>query len=119
MAYTVPWQLMGIWVSGDVGDFTIYTDRFGRKVVFPKSPPKKPASKAQISHRARFKTAQSAWNDLSDSDKARLEEATLKSGIVMTGQNLYISVAMKNDQTALDTVSRQTGISLPTIPYVI
>lgn len=118
MAFTVPWQLMGIWVSGDVGDHTIYTDRHGRKVVFPKSPPTRPPSANQIAQRERFKDAQGKWKALSDSDKANLEAATIKSGIVMTGQNLYIAVALKNDQTALDTLSEQTGIPLPSIPYI-
>jgi len=118
VAFTVPWQLMGIWVSGDVGELTIYTDRFGRKVPFPKAPPDKPPSPQQIAHRARFRTAQAAWSALTADEKAQLELATNRGSLVMTGQNLYITVALRNDQDALDTLARQTATTLPTVPYV-
>ena len=118
MAYTTPWQFLGIWVSGDVGDVTIYTDRFGRKVAFPKSPPKEPPSVQQIHQRNRFATAQNNWRQLTDDEKQQLETATLRGALVMTGQNLFISVALKNDNLALQTLAKQTNTTLPTIAYV-
>ena len=109
---------MGIWVSGDVGDHTIYTDRFGRKVPFPKSPPKKPPSSKQDHQRERFRLAHVAWNALSTEEKQQLEVATIRGSIVMTGQNLFISVALNDTQDGLDTLARQTGTSLPTIEFI-
>ncbi len=118
MAYTIPWEMLGTWVSGDVGGITIYTDRFGRKVAFPKSPPDKPPSEEQIAIRARFKTAQANWKALTDVEKGKLEAAMIKANAVMTGQNFFISISLTNDQTAKETVERQTGISLVPIVFI-
>lgn len=116
--WTTPYNLLGLGVSGDLGGITIYTDRFGRKVAFPKAPPDKPPSAAQIEQRTRFANAQKAWAALTPSEKQSLEDAVNKSGIVMTGHNLYISVALTNQQESLDTVARQTGLTLPPVPYI-
>lgn len=118
MAFTVPWQLMGIWVSGDIGGLTIYTDKHGRKVAFPKAPPKEPPSPAQVHQRQRFQAAQAAWKSLSSEDKQQLETATIRGSIVMTGQNLFISVSLRNDNDALITLARQTNTQLPTVPFI-
>ncbi len=118
MAWTVPWELFGTWVSGDIDGLTIYTDRFGRKVAFPKAPPDKPPSPEQVALRARFKTAQENWKALTDIEKKNLEDAMRKANAVMTGQNLFISVSLTNDQEAYATVQRQTGISLVAITFI-
>lgn len=118
MAYTIPWNLIGLSVSGDFADLTLYTDRFNRKVAFPKAPPEKPPTAQQTAQRSRFTQAQAAWKALDQSQKDSLEEATKKGSLVMTGQNLYISVALMNDTTALKTLERQTGIILPDVPYI-
>jgi len=119
MAWSVPWNLLGLQVSGDVGGFTIYTDRFGRKTVFPKAPPEKPPSSFQLDVRRRFKSAQAAWSALSSEEKANLESACTKTSLPLTGQNLYLSIALKNDQDGRLTIQRQSGITLPEIPYVV
>ncbi|MCH7687828.1 MAG: hypothetical protein IH899_14285 [Planctomycetes bacterium] len=118
MAWSVPWNLLGLIVSGDVGAFTIYTDKHGRKTVFPKSPPEKPPSVDQIAQRSRFATAQAAWSALTDQEKADLEAACRKLSIPLTGQNLYIKVALTARQSAADTVASQSNIALPPIPFV-
>lgn len=118
MAFTPPWQLLGIWVSGDVGGITIYTDKNHRKVAFPKAPPDKPPSPEQVAQRARFKTAQANWKALTLAEKTSLEEVTKTAYIVMTGQNLFMSVSMTNDQAGYETLQRQTGIVGPVIGFV-
>lgn len=118
MAFTIPWQVMGIWVSGDIGDLTIYTDRFGRKVAFPKAPPQEPPSEAQVHQRGRFRRAQVAWKALTDAEKKQLEIASIRGSLVMTGQNLFMSVALRDDNTALQTLARQTKTVLPTVDFI-
>jgi len=118
VARSIPWNLLGFGVSGDVGGYTIYTDRKFRKVAFPIAPPEKPPSPAQINLRARFKTAQANWKAETDQVKQELEEACRRASIVMTGQNLYIKVALKNDNDALQTLAKQTGTTLPIIDFV-
>ncbi len=113
MAWSIPWNLIGLSVSGDFGDVTIYTDRFGKKVVFPKSPPKKPASPAQVIQRAAFRSAQSNWSSLSPQEKKNLELSTQILSLCMTGQNLWIHVLLKGSITLLSTIERQSGVTLP------
>lgn len=116
MAFTVPWQIMGLQVSGDVGDETIYTDRFGKKIAFPKAPPEKPPTNLQILQRTAFKNAQARWMQLTAPEKKNLEDACRKLSIPITGQNLYMHTIMKLDFSAYATVQRQSGINLPTLP---
>lgn len=105
-------------VSGDVAGYTIYTDMKGRKVAFPQAPPKEPPSPRQISLRERFRLAQAAWAALADSEKAALELATQRTSLAMTGQNLYIAIALTNRSQLIDTIARQSNLDLPAIPFV-
>jgi len=118
MALSVPAQMMGLQVSGDVAGYTIYTDMKGRKVAFPIAPPKEPPSPAQIKHRDRFRRAQAAWTALTLTQKADLERATQIASLAMTGQNFYLAVALQTNSKLVETIERQTGIDLPPIPYV-
>jgi hypothetical protein len=106
---------MGLQVSGDFADLTIYTDRYGRKVPFLKSPPKEPPSPAQVAQRASFRAAQQSWAALSASQKAALEDACRRTSIPLTGQNLWIHTKMKLDDAAYHTIERQSGINLPSL----
>jgi hypothetical protein len=118
MAWSVPWNLIGLQVSGDVGGFTIYTDRHGRKVVFPKAPPEKPPTQRQLQQRSRFRAAQRSWAALSLDDKAKLEEMTKKASAPMTGQNLWIHSALTADNPAIETLEAQTGITVPKPEFI-
>ena len=116
---SIPYNLLGLQVSGDLGPMTIYTNRHGKKVFFPKSPPKKPPSVAQIALRARFKSSQADYMALTDAEKLDYENLTKKTCIPMTGQNLWIHVSMTGDQSALDNLERQSDISVVTpIPHL-
>ena len=118
MAFTVPYNLLGFWVQGDLGGVSIYTDRFGKKVWYPKAPPHKPPSEKQLAHRQRFRLAQAAWKALTADQKATLELATNRASLCLTGQNLYIGTALRNLQGPYETIGRQTGLTLPAAPFI-
>lgn len=105
MASTVPINLLGLQVSGDVGGITIYTDRFGKKIGFPKSPPKKAPSVEQLRVRTRFRVAQAAWSTLSDDFKFQWEKMSEVNFTGQTGQNLFIHFALIDDQRAFGTLA--------------
>jgi hypothetical protein len=115
---TIPWNLLGFRVMGDLGGFTIYTDRFYRKVWYPRAPPHKPPSAAQRHFRARFKAAVAAWKSLSDSDKAALERAVHTLSLCLTGQNLFTSCALRSAFEAYETIGRQSSEVLPPLPVI-
>lgn len=110
--------LLGIWVSGDLGPWTIYTDRYHRVKWFLYSPPTKPPTQKQIAHRSRFVAAQAAWAALSDEEKATLETAVKRASLCLTGQNLYISACLTHRGDSYRTVGRQTRLNLPPLADV-
>jgi len=107
MAFTYPIDLLGFTVSGDIGGLTAYTDRFGKKVFYPKAPPDKPPSPMQAKLRAAFKSAQAEFMGLSPQAKIDWEVLISRSGLCMTGQNLFIHTAMIKDFDVLETIERQ------------
>jgi len=112
MAFTYPINLLGTTVSGDVGGMTAYTDRFGKKVFYPKAPPDKPPSEWQARLRNAFKLAQQEFMGLTPQQKADWETLIKASSLCMTGQNLFIHTAMIKDFDVLETIERQTNTSV-------
>ena len=112
MAKAVPASVLGLIVSGDLAGQTIYTDRHGRKIHYPFSPPKEPPTQLQINLRARFKAAQAEYMGTTADQKAKWEAITLKTSLCMTGQNLFIHVAMKRTFDVLATLMQQSGVSV-------
>lgn len=113
MAYSVPWNLMGFQVQGDFADWTIYTNRRGKKVIFQKDEPRKPRSPAQLKTIARFINAQAQWSALSADQKRNLELATIRLSMCLTGQNLFMSAALRDLPDHYATVARQSRLLLP------
>lgn len=105
-------------VAGDVGGYTLYTDRWGRKTLFPQSPPTIPPSAMQIVQRSRFQTAVANWVAELSSVKRAWERMSLRANVVMTGHNLYVSYSLSGDQSALNTLISQTGVVLPLPVFV-
>ena len=118
MARSIPLSLLGTWVQGDLGPLTIYTNRFGKKVAYEKAPPTRPPTERQRTQRTRFSTAQRNWSILSLEEKSQLELACTRASLCLTGQNLYIIVALKNHQTAYRTLERQTKTTLPQVAWI-
>jgi hypothetical protein len=119
MALTdMPWSLLGFHLSGDIGDFTLYTDRNRRKVIYPFSPPHKPPSDLQVHQRGRFRTAVNLFLALPAEDRANLEEACRRSSLVMGGCALYVSACLRGQNAALQTLAQQVNLPLPEAPFV-
>lgn len=118
MAWSVPWNLIAMYLSGDVGGYTVYSDRYGRPTWFPKDTPSRPPSTEQQVLRSRFKQAQSNWKAADETTRRNYETATRLLSMPLTGQNLWISVSMRHDTSGLETVAAQSGLILPTPPFV-
>lgn len=110
---TIPWDLIGHRVIGDIAGFTTYTDRYGRITVFSKAPPHKPPTGAQITQRAKFRDCVNAWKALTDDEKAALERTVHTLSLCLTGQNLFVSCSMKQKPDVYTTCARQAGETLP------
>ena len=119
MALGIPANALGLIVAGDVGGYTIYTDRHGRKVVFPRSPPKKPPSPMQIKQRARFAQAVTNWRNATQLTRDQFEALSMRANICMTGHNLFIALSLRDDPKLFDTLKRQTGLPAPLPVFIV
>jgi hypothetical protein len=117
MAWTIPWQIMGLQVAGDFGDVSIYTSMKGQKVVYPFSPPKEPKTAKQLGQRSRFKAACINWQTLSQTEKDDFERVSLALSLPLTGFNLWVSASLRADRD-LTALERQSGITLTHPPYI-
>jgi hypothetical protein len=118
MAWTLPLNIMGTVVQGDLADHTIYTDRHGKKVFFQRTKPDDPPSYGRSLQRARFVFAQKSWNALLPDQKKTLEMAVARTSLVMTGQNLFISCTLTGRDDIYHTVGRQAMLVLPPLPQI-
>lgn len=105
---------LGFQPTGDLGPLTIYTNKRGRTVSFPKAPPLEPATLFQKRQRLRFQFIAEGWQKLSQADKAAWELATKRLSLYCTGYNLFTWWHLKYDWPALNTIQRQSGITLHT-----
>jgi len=105
--------LIGWRVSGDMGPYTFYTSRRGNVVYFPKAPPLNPPSQQQLEQRAKFIAAASAWKELNQYQQGQWQLAATKAGCICTGYNLFVHYIATPTTAYIDTVSRQSGITLP------
>lgn len=112
MAWSCPWNYLGMIVSGDVGGYTIYTDRFGKKVIYPASPPKCPSTPNQLLQRLRFRLAQADYMSQPAAVKLAWETIPKRASLCATGQNLWLHFALCPDPAALQTLIRQTGVQV-------
>lgn len=112
-----PPGLIGLMISGDLGPLTIYTTKKRRIVAFPKSPPHKPGSPAQLTQRYRFAQAQNAWRELTIVQQQAYVDVVNGLSICMTGANLWIHFCLMHDIGVWDTLQSQSGITLSLFPF--
>lgn len=105
-------SLLGLVVNGDLGGLTIYTDRFGKKVVYEKSPPEKPPSDLQVIQRQRFRLAQAEYAALTSDQKLDYETLAQRASLCLTGQNLFIHVALVHSYALLNTLQHQWALDV-------
>lgn len=111
-------QILGIYVAGDLGDMTLYTNHKGRIIWFPRAPPTKPASDLQRMQRRRFGNAILNWRNLSLADKTAWCAAVKASGIDITSLGAWISLSMKPDPSGLALLQAHSLYTLPEPPPV-
>jgi len=109
---TVPPQLLGLTVSGDMGGNTYFTNKNHKVVVFPVAPPKKPPSLNQLIQRYRFRMTVASWTMRPPYIQNQYTLASERMSLCMTGLNLYLHLAFAQDWNTIHTIFNQTGITL-------
>ncbi len=106
------YRFLGWNTQGDLGPYTLYTDRRQSLVIFLKAPPRTPPSWRQKAQRNRFRQAASLWNALSPDRRKAWQLATDRAHLALTGYDLFIYFTLKNDRPAIQTIERQTHVKL-------
>jgi len=114
----IPASMLAYDVSGDLGPLTLYRSKNGTTVAFPRSPPKRPPTPAQLTQRKRFQDAMLAWNALTVEQQRAYEHATLVLSLPLTGLNLWIHFCLVHDLTALHTIELQSRTTLTEPPQL-
>lgn len=104
-------NLLGIVIWGDFADMTMYRCH-GKLILFGKTRPEKPPSDLQVEQRAKFSAAVDAWNGLTQDQRDTWELATRRLSLCLHGWNLYLHWQLTDDTSAIQTIERQTGLTL-------
>lgn len=114
MAQTPPNVLafIGLQPTGDFGFWTIYTTKRRGIVWFAKSPPKKAPSYKQLHQRDRFRSAATSWRKLTPAARAAWATACARARLQLSGYCLFVYFQLTRDQATIETIQRQSGITL-------
>lgn len=104
--------LLGFNPSGDLGPYTIYTNKRGLPVWFLKAPPRQPPSLLQRLNRSRFQAAAWLWVNTPFAERLAWNNAARLAGLTITGYNLFTYYVHTADVDAIKTVERNSGIPL-------
>jgi hypothetical protein len=105
-------RLLGFQAQGDVAGFTLYTSQRGQIVWFPQSPPKEPPSWRQLHFRGLFDAAAAYWKLLTQQQRNDWERASKRASLGIGGYALYVYRFTKHQPGIINTISRQTHITL-------
>ena len=103
---------LGFVAWGDIGPTTIYKRKDGRLVIFKKTWPDKPPTGDQLDQRSRYSCAALAWRTLTPDKKTAWTQAAARASLCMTGYNLFLHWQLSDDDSAIETLERQTSTSL-------
>jgi hypothetical protein len=107
-----PWMLLGFRPTGDVGQFTMYTNRKGKLVCFLKTRPAKPFTSRQKANMRQFTAIATVWRSMAPWQRQQWRLASQRAGLSVTPYNLFVYSNMQPDSTPLLTIQRQSGIDL-------
>lgn len=104
--------IVGLTPSGDLGPLTGYTSKRGKPVWFQKAPPKSPPTGWQRQQRNKFRVIAILWQTLQPQQRLDWEAAALKANLNVTGYNLFVWYQHTLEDATINTVERQSGITL-------
>ena len=113
LAKSMLFRWLGFNSQGDLGGWTFYTSKDKGLVFFPKSPPLKPPSYLQTVQRNKWRLAATVWRAYTTAQQDLWERAAIAAHLWITGYNLFMFTILTADRSYLQTIERQSGITLP------
>lgn len=105
-------NFLGVNIQGDLAGITCYRSKRGGVIWYPKAPPKCQPSQLQIDQRAKWRAILDDWLALTDAARADWMLITERASLSLHGLNLYIWWRCSEDDTVINTLERQTGITV-------
>lgn len=105
--------LIGLKIQGDLGPITCYTSKRNRVVWYLKAPPKDPPSWQQVDQRNLFQMIGWAWQALGAINQTVWNAAAAAANLRISGFNLFSYLYVTGDESVIETIEHQTGLSLP------
>ena len=105
-------NLFGLVIWGDFGPTTLYRDHRRRLVSFAKTWPAKPPTDAQQTQRDALTATAAAWQALTPAQRAEWNTAARRASLYMHGYDLFVHWSLTGDDTAMQTLERQTNTDL-------
>lgn len=99
---------LGFIAWGDINELSVYRDKQGKMIFFPKTWPDKPPSESQLAQRAKYTAAAVLWKALSDNEREQWDLACRRACLCMHGYNLWQHWQQMADESAIRTLERQT-----------
>jgi len=103
---------LGFVAWGDIANLTMYRTRRNKLLLFPKTRPAKPPSDLQLQQRAQFTSAKDDWLALAPAERKQWATAAARASLCCTGYNLFLFWKLTADDSAIQTLERQTHTSL-------
>lgn len=103
---------LGLRIQGDLDGITCYRSKGGGIIWFPRAPPTKPPSELQEAQRAKWKQILLDWLDLPAATRLAWMHLALRAHLRIHGLNLYIWWRCSQDDRIIQTLQRQTGITV-------
>lgn len=104
--------IWGYTAWGDFANLTLYRGHRCELIVFAKTWPDKPPSAHQLDQRAAFQAAAQAWSALTPAKRENWRLAAARTSLCATGYNLWMHWHLTGDNSAIETIERQTGLDL-------
>ncbi|MHC4405934.1 MAG: hypothetical protein ACYTG0_40350 [Planctomycetota bacterium] len=105
-------QILGLRIQGDLDGITCYRSKRGAVIWFPQAPPRTPPSDLQAAQRAKWRAILDDWNALPAATRDDWELITKRASLWLHGLNLYIWWRCSEDDSVINTLQRQTGITV-------
>lgn len=105
--------LLGFRIQGDLGPITCYTNKRNQVVWFLKAPPREPPTADQTYMRDKFREIAIAWKALTDEQRQIWLSTQALAHLRITGYDLFTYWVITSDDSTIQTIARQSGLTLP------
>ena len=105
-------------IQGDMGPLTFSTATNGNLIAFLKAPPRCPPTPNQEMTRERFRRVAESWATLTPTERIQWETLSVRACLRVTGYDLFTYYHMKRGLSIVQTVERQTNLTVTKPDYV-